>query len=154
MTRKSTCFGSQGLRGDGSESRKIVGRGLTTPRQHHIRTFSMVVFARVDTTDDCQSMHLFGSFGKQFTNVGSRYGSRYRPEWSTRRCPWLWVPAFQLAESPMHVEHHHPLLLFRQFGCGRRLSQNRQSPDCDATGSHCPRGESTEELSPIHQMVH
>ena len=71
----------------------------------------MVVFARINTANDRQSMHLPGGLWKQFADVSSRNRRWDRTEWPSRRRTRLGVPAFQLAESAVHIEHDHPFLL-------------------------------------------
>jgi len=97
----------------------------------------VIVFRRVDTADQAQVLHLLCCFWQQFTDVNSGHGGGDGQERSTGFDTGFRVPAFQLAESAVHVENDDAFLIGFECGSDAGICEGSEATDHGAgTGCH------------------
>ena len=109
----------------------------------------MIVFARVHAAHQAQVVHLLRGLRQQLRNVNARHRGGNRAERATGRRARLGVPAFQLAESAVHVEHDDSFLVGAQLVGDRRIGEHAE-PAGDRPGAR--RRQRAEKLPPRDAM--
>ena len=129
----------------GADLRIIGRRRLPAAGEHQVRALAVVVFAGVDAADQAQVVHLLGGLRQQLRDVDAGHGGGNRAERPAGVGARLGVPAFELAQAAVHVEHDDPLLIGLQLVGNRRIGKHaepagasrrrRPRPSCPGTAA-------------------
>ena len=129
---KCVIFGGHRLGTDGSEHGVFGGGRLPAPGRHQVGALAVVVLGGVDAPHQTEVVHLPGDIGQQLGDLNSRDGRADCTERAAGVGAGLGVPAFELAQTAVHVEKDDPLLIVHELlwrrRDGRRNQDLRPSP--------------------------
>ena len=150
VTGQRRIGGGERLRGDGTDLRIVRTGHLPAAGHHQICAFGVVVLAGIDAAHDCQVVHLLRGLREQFRDVQAGDARRNRAERTACRGAGLRIPALELAEAAVHIEHDDALLIALQLIGDHGIGEHAQPAHYGAAGG---RGHGAQELPASDPML-
>jgi hypothetical protein len=136
--------------GDGAQLRIVGGRSLPATGHHEVRAFAVVIFSGVDAAHEAEVVHLLGGIRQKFADMDAGHRGWYRTERAAGGGARLRIPAFELAQSAVHVEHDDAFLIALQLVGDDGIGEHAQPAHHGAAGG---RGHGAQELPASDPML-